>query len=48
MEEAVPFLSPSSLEVKIDLPHRKEIKGMGIPKGITLIIGEAIMANRHY
>ncbi|WP_286209411.1 ABC-ATPase domain-containing protein [Dubosiella newyorkensis] len=39
MEEAVPFLSPSSLEVKIVLPHRKEIKGMGIPKGITLIIG---------
>ena len=38
MEEAVPFLSPSSLEVKIDLPHRKEIKGMGIPKGITLIL----------
>ncbi|SFC69116.1 ABC-ATPase domain-containing protein [Clostridium uliginosum] len=33
------FYSPKTLEVKFDLPNRGEIKGMGIPKGITLIVG---------
>ncbi|MDY6844841.1 MAG: ABC-ATPase domain-containing protein, partial [Thermodesulfobacteriota bacterium] len=33
------FKSPPSLEVKISLPHKGEIIGMGIPKGITLIVG---------
>ena len=35
----VPFSSPPSLEVQIDLPYSGTIKGMGIPKGITLIVG---------
>jgi len=37
---AVPFQSPPELEVAIPVPHRTEpVKGMGIPKGITLIVG---------
>ncbi|MEB3752112.1 ABC-ATPase domain-containing protein [Geobacillus sp. FSL W8-0032] len=37
---AVPFQSPPELEVAIPVPHRAEpIKGMGIRKGITLIVG---------
>ena len=35
----IPFESCSSLRVKIDLPNHGEISGMGIPKGITLIVG---------
>lgn len=33
------FLSPKSLEVEVELPYSGKIKGMGIPKGITLIVG---------
>ncbi len=33
------FSSPPSLEVEIELPYSGRIKGMGIPKGITLIVG---------
>lgn len=33
------FISPQVLEVEFDTPNRGKIKGMGIPKGITLIIG---------
>lgn len=39
MEGAVPFRSPRELAVTLDLPHRGKITGMGIPKGITLIVG---------
>lgn len=39
MKEAVPFQSPESLEVTMELPHHGSLKGMGIPKGITLIVG---------
>lgn len=39
MKEAVTFLSPESLRVSLNLPHRGEICGMGIPKGITLFVG---------
>jgi len=38
-QEVVPFLSPPSLEVELELPHAGCIKGMGIPEGITLITG---------
>jgi len=34
-----PFKSPESLRVEIDLPHSGKTKGMGIPKGVTLIVG---------
>ncbi|MBO5551331.1 MAG: ABC-ATPase domain-containing protein, partial [Lachnospiraceae bacterium] len=39
MEGAVPFRSPESLRVRLTLPHAGEITGMGIRKGITLIVG---------
>ena len=39
MKGAVPFLSPASLEVTLTLPHKGELTGMGIPRGITLIVG---------
>lgn len=39
MRNAVKFTSPKSMEVELELPYRGKIKGMGIPKGITLIVG---------
>ena len=39
LKQAVPFVSPKSMEVTLTLPHYGEIKGMGIKKGITLIVG---------
>lgn len=39
MKASVPFTSPDSLRISINLPHKGKITGMGIPKGITLIIG---------
>ncbi len=35
----VPFTSPPSLRVSVTLPHRGEVTGMGIPRGVTLIVG---------
>jgi len=35
----VPFESPESLLVEVELPNRGAITGMGIPKGVTLIVG---------
>lgn len=35
----VPFESPESLLVEIELPNRGATTGMGIPKGVTLIVG---------
>ncbi len=39
MRNAVPFQSPQSMEVTWQLPHHGTISGMGIRKGITLIVG---------
>lgn len=39
MKETVPFQSPGSMKVTMQLPHRGRITGMGIKKGITLIAG---------
>ena len=39
MKDSVPFISPESLRVTMTLPHKGEISGMGIPRGITLIVG---------
>ncbi len=39
MRGAVTFTSPESLEVTMELPFRGKITGMGIKKGITLIVG---------
>ncbi|VEP14096.1 putative ATPase of the ABC class [Hyella patelloides LEGE 07179] len=38
-ETAIPFKSPPDLEVEFNCPNRGIIKGMGIPQGITLIVG---------
>ncbi len=38
-ETAVPFRSPESLKVEIELPNAGLVSGMGIPEGITLIAG---------
>ncbi len=35
----VPFESCQSMRVSIELPNHGEIMGMGIPKGVTLIVG---------
>lgn len=37
--ETVLFESPEELETEIELPNAGIIKGMGVPKGITIIIG---------
>ncbi len=37
--EAVPFASPESLAVRLELPHAGRVRGMGIPTGVTLIVG---------
>ena len=39
MKESVVFSSPDSLRITMELPHKGKITGMGIPKGITLIVG---------
>jgi predicted ABC-class ATPase len=36
---AIPFATPDSLMKEMNLPHAGQIKGMGIPKGVTLITG---------
>jgi len=38
-QNPVPFESPESLRVSVDLPHRGSVTGMGIPRGVTLIVG---------
>lgn len=39
MKNSVPFSSPDSLRVTLELPHKGTITGMGIKEGITLIVG---------
>ena len=39
MRGAVPFRSPQTLSVTLDLPHRGPTTGMGVPRGVTLIVG---------
>ncbi len=39
MKGAVVFKSPGTMKVTLDLPHRGRVSGMGIPRGITLIVG---------
>ena len=35
----IPFESPVSLRMEVELPNRGAITGMGIPRGVTLIVG---------
>jgi len=37
--EATPFRSPESLRVTLQAPHAGAVSGMGVPAGITLIVG---------
>lgn len=39
MKDAVAFKAPASMEVTLELPHRGKLTGMGIRKGVTLIVG---------
>ncbi|ELI5736445.1 ABC-ATPase domain-containing protein [Vibrio fluvialis] len=39
MKEAVPFTAPKELEVTLSTPNQGDISGLGIRKGITLIVG---------
>ena len=39
MQNAIPFKSPESMRISLELPHRGIIYGMGIKKGITLFVG---------
>lgn len=39
MKDAVAFKSPASMEVTLELPHHGRLTGMGIRKGVTLIVG---------
>jgi predicted ABC-class ATPase len=38
-EEAVPFRSPEEFRVTVDLPNQGEVSGLGIPEGVTLVVG---------
>ena len=37
--DALPFVSPVSLSRTFTLPNRGKVSGMGIPRGVTLIVG---------
>ncbi|MFC7340362.1 ABC-ATPase domain-containing protein [Saccharopolyspora griseoalba] len=39
LADAVRFASPESMRVRVKLPNRGEITGMGVPEGITLVVG---------
>jgi len=39
LDDAVVFQSPTSLEVALAAPNAGEVRGMGVPRGITLIVG---------
>ena len=39
LKDGKKFISPKELEVEFNTPNRGIIRGMGIPKGITLIVG---------
>ncbi|AXK45291.1 ABC-ATPase domain-containing protein [Brachybacterium saurashtrense] len=36
---AVPFTSPASLRVRFELPSGRSVQGMGVPDGVTVIVG---------
>jgi len=39
MKEGVPFQSPPELEVTLQRPHGGPTQGMGVPEGVTVIVG---------
>ncbi|AZR74596.1 ATPase [Anoxybacter fermentans] len=38
-DKAVAFVSPPDLEVELETKHQGKVKGMGIPEGVTLLVG---------
>lgn len=38
-EQSIPFESPPELALTIDVPNHGRITGMGIPRGVTLLVG---------
>lgn len=38
-DSVVPFLSPGALRIELEVPNAGVIRGMGIPEGVTLIVG---------
>ncbi len=38
-EDAVPFVAPEALAVTLDTPNAGPLRGMGIPTGVTLVVG---------
>lgn len=38
-DHPVVFEAPESLAVTVDLPHRGRVRGMGVPEGVTLVVG---------
>jgi len=39
LPDAIPFISPKEAKISIKLPYKGKVTGMGIPKGVTLIVG---------
>ena len=39
LQQSLPFQSPDSLQIEFRCPNRGLIRGMGIPVGVTLIVG---------
>ncbi|MEJ2765017.1 ABC-ATPase domain-containing protein [Photobacterium sp. MCCC 1A19761] len=39
LPDAIPFVSPEKLAIELEAPHKGKVRGMGIPKGITMIVG---------
>jgi predicted ABC-class ATPase len=39
LEDATPFASPASLRVTLATPNSGDLAGMGVPEGVTLIVG---------
>ena len=39
MREAVPLVAPGSIAVELVAPHAGRLRGLGIPRGVTLIVG---------
>ncbi|OUC15051.1 MAG: ATPase [Alkalinema sp. CACIAM 70d] len=39
LESVIPFQTPETLRVELTCPNRGQVTGMGIPAGVTLIVG---------
>jgi len=39
LQGAIPFAPPESLSVELEAPHAGVLSGLGIPRGVTLIVG---------